>query len=179
MGPMTLLTDQHRIIERMVRQMDRHMRHMAEERVIDNRFVDMVVDFFKVYANTSHHGKEENILFRRLDEKPLSEPHAGLTRHLLKDHKKMRVITELLDRANKSYVSGESGRALDGIIGLLRELGNMYPSHMEEEEDSFFKEILEYFSGEERNDMENAFREYDAELDLEKYSAMVEKMEGQ
>jgi hemerythrin-like domain-containing protein len=35
-------------------------------------FVHIAVDFIRVFADQTHHGKEEDILFRELGKKPLT-----------------------------------------------------------------------------------------------------------
>ena len=38
-------------------------------------FIDIAVDFIRMYADRTHHGKEEDILFRDLEKKSLSPNH--------------------------------------------------------------------------------------------------------
>jgi hemerythrin-like domain-containing protein len=55
------------------------------------------VEFFHFYADKLHHGKEEDILFRTLDDKDLSLKHRGVMEELIEDHKWGRKTVERLE----------------------------------------------------------------------------------
>jgi len=65
---------EHRLIERMIAVIHRELGRMESENKVDPLFVDTAVDFVRTYADRTHHGKEEYILFRDLNKKDLS-PH--------------------------------------------------------------------------------------------------------
>ena len=69
-GPLMI---EHRLIERMLEIIKRVLTKIEAQNQIDPLFVDTAVDFIKVYADRTHHGKEEDILFRELDNKPMNE----------------------------------------------------------------------------------------------------------
>jgi hemerythrin-like domain-containing protein len=48
-----------------------------------SRFVDAVVDFIRVYADRTYHGREEDILFRDLEKKNLSDDDRRVMNELL------------------------------------------------------------------------------------------------
>jgi len=66
---------EHRLIERMIRIINDRSEVMMEQKHVDPVFIDVVVDFLKIYANRCHRGKEENILFRDLAKKKLTDAH--------------------------------------------------------------------------------------------------------
>lgn len=59
---------EHRVIERMIALIEKALAQIESAGVIDALFVDAVVDFVRTYADRTHHGKEEDILFRDLEE---------------------------------------------------------------------------------------------------------------
>ena len=67
MLPIGLLMREHRRIERMVEGL-RGERESVRRGVVDPVFIDNAVDFFRTYADRTHHGKEEDILFRDLEK---------------------------------------------------------------------------------------------------------------
>lgn len=69
MKPRGPLMMEHRLIEKMLVLADQQAAAMNEES-FDPVFVDTVVDFIKTYADRTHHGKEENILFADLGKTP-------------------------------------------------------------------------------------------------------------
>lgn len=52
---------------------------------INPEFVDITVDFIRVYADKCHHGKEKDILFRDLQKKNLSDEHKRIIKELITD----------------------------------------------------------------------------------------------
>ena len=75
MMPIGPLMIEHRLIERMVDLLKKEFHTISETQVIDTSFIEEAIDFFKVYADRCHHGKEEDILFRDLSKKDLSPEH--------------------------------------------------------------------------------------------------------
>ena len=57
---------EHRLIERVIADVQTRLDGQAARRVVDTAYVDHVVDFLRTYADRCHHGKEEDILFRDL-----------------------------------------------------------------------------------------------------------------
>ena len=60
-GPLMI---EHRLIERMISVIKAVLENFKSENKVDTVFVDIAVDFVRIYADRTHHGKEENILFR-------------------------------------------------------------------------------------------------------------------
>ena len=71
MKPIGPLMWEHRLIEKMLTAMMRHMDQVEKTRKVNPLVIDMAVDFIRVYADRTHHGKEEEILFRDLAKKDL------------------------------------------------------------------------------------------------------------
>ncbi len=72
MKPVGPLMIEHRLIDRMLALLSREHRCIVETENIDYEFLDISINFLKTYLDKFHHGKEEDILFRELAEKPLS-----------------------------------------------------------------------------------------------------------
>jgi hemerythrin-like domain-containing protein len=73
-----LLMIEHRLIERMIFQVKIALGRIPREGGVDPRFIDIVVDFVRTYADRTHHGKEEDLLFGALASRPLSD-HAAVS----------------------------------------------------------------------------------------------------
>ena len=59
-GPLMI---EHRLIERMLVIIQERLGEVEKTRKIDASFVDTAVDFVRSYADRTHHGKEEDMLF--------------------------------------------------------------------------------------------------------------------
>jgi hemerythrin-like domain-containing protein len=60
---------EHRLIERMIRLISSRLSAIQKENKVDTIFIDKTVDFIRTYAERTHHGKEEDILFLNLKQK--------------------------------------------------------------------------------------------------------------
>jgi hemerythrin-like domain-containing protein len=83
MKPIGPLMWEHRLIEHMLRLFEGEIRKINELNRIDTVFVDTAVDFIRIYADRTHHGKEEDIFFRDLLKKPLTSEHAKIMGELV------------------------------------------------------------------------------------------------
>jgi len=175
MKPIGPLMWEHRLIEQMLRLFEGEIRKINELNRIDTVFVDTAVDFIRIYADRTHHGKEEDILFRDLLKKPLTSEHAKIMGQLVEEHTYSRMIVGKLVEAKERYLKGEE--ALQEIIDYLKELAQFYPRHIEKEDKRFFFPILDYFTKEEQDRILHEFWEFDKNMIHEKYRKVVEVLE--
>ena len=178
MKPIGPLMIEHRLIERMIRVMDGEIRKMTETRKADAIFIATCVDFFRTYADRTHHGKEEDILFRDLDRKKLSAGHKKIMDELVEEHVYARSVVGKLNEAGSRYVKGDA-TALEDALNCLETLIKFYPVHIEKEDKHFFFPCLDYFSQEEQDIMLGEFWEFDRKMIHEKYRRVVETHEGE
>jgi hemerythrin-like domain-containing protein len=176
MKPIGPLMREHRLIERMIGILDKEYEKMKQARKIDRRFLDAAVDFFRVYADKTHHGKEEDILFRDLSEKQLSIDHKKIIDGLVKGHIYAREIVAGIEASGNDYFAGKTD-AFNDVITNMGNLLRFYPGHIEIEDNDFFYPSMEYFSKEEQDRMLDEFREFDSEMIHEKYRTAVEDFE--
>jgi len=174
MKPIGPLMWEHRLIEKMVRTFNAEITRINEQKNIDTGFIIAAVDFFRTYADRTHHGKEEDILFRDLTAKKLSEKHHKIMNELVEEHIYARKTVGKLLAANKAYLDGDSNSSKD-VLACLQELADLYPRHIEKEDKHFFFPILEYFTAEEQKAMLEEFREFDRKMIHEKYRKVVEE----
>jgi len=135
---------------------------------IDTDFIDVDVNFFRTYADRTHHGKEEDILFKQLAEKPLSSEHRQMLALLTEEHKKARAIVSDLAQNRARILEGDTS-ALADIRTLIEELIVFYPAHIEKEDKHFFYPTMDYFSESELQTMLQQFRDFDAQMIHEMY----------
>ena len=64
MKPIGPLMWEHMLIEKMARLFKVEIEKNTEQKSVNTGFIDAAVDFFRTYADRTHHGKEENILFK-------------------------------------------------------------------------------------------------------------------
>jgi hemerythrin-like domain-containing protein len=176
MLPIGELMIEHRLIDRVLKLMRIELDRIGIYGKADPEFIDSAVAFIKEYADISHHGKEEKILFARLMEKDLTPDMKKMVDDLVQEHRFVRDLTNELARAKDQYVSGRQ-EGLAGIISMLNSIAEFYPGHVEKEEKHFFIPAMGYFSDSEKESMLRMFREFDARLFHDEFRMMVSGME--
>jgi len=164
---------EHRLIEQIVPLMDEKIQKMRSSAKADIVFIERAVDFFRTYADRTHHGKEEDILFLELEKKTLSDGLNRIMNELQDEHMVARKNVRILIDAGKAYREGDDS-ALKKIISCMSSLIDLYPRHIEKEDKSFFFPVMDYFTPEEQNNMLNSFYEFDRKMIHEKYQDIME-----
>ncbi len=177
MMPIGPLMKEHRLIERMIHLMEKEIEKMKKFFKVNPLFIDITVDFIRMYADRTHHGKEEDILFRDLEKKELSPNHTKIMEELVKEHKWARNTVGMLVDAKNQYEKGNV-KVLNDIIKYLSELTEFYPKHIEKEDKHFFISVMKYFTKEEQNKMLQEFWDFDKTLIHEKYEKVIENLQN-
>ena len=176
MQPIGPLMIEHRLIERMITLIGERAGQARQEGAIDPLFIDAAVDFVRTYADRTHHGKEEDILFRDLESRDLSDEDQRVMGELVAEHKLGRKTVSELVAATEKYRLGDGG-SLATIIEKLQLLASFYPVHIEKEDKVFFPAAMKYFDASERDQMLAEMYEFDRLMVHEKYTSMVEAFE--
>ena len=176
MLPIGPLMIEHRLIERMIAIIKKELVQIEKDKSVNTSFIDTVVDFIRTYADRCHHGKEEDILFRDLKKKSLSDDHLRILKELIDEHQWARKTTARIVDGKERYLKGEKG-SLDGIVDCLSTLAEFYPKHIEKEDKHFFIPVMKYFSQDEKDFMLKEGYEFDKKLIHEKYENIVSEAE--
>jgi hemerythrin-like domain-containing protein len=176
MMPIGPLMIEHRLIERMIELMKREAQQAEKEKQVNPRFIEAATHFIKAYADRCHHGKEEDILFRELKKKDISNEHKKILDELVQEHKWGRETTAKLVDANTRYTKGDE-EALPEIAHCIRLLIDFYPKHIEKEDKHFFLPVMKYFSEQEKEAMLKEGYEFDSTLIHQENADMVSAWE--
>lgn len=167
---------EHRLIMRMISLIGKEAMSIEKHNVVNQSFIRSVVDFIRVYADRTHHGKEEDILFRDLAGKQLSPVDAGIMNELIQEHVFGRVTTDEIAALADAYQKGDAS-ALPRIATTLRKFADFYHWHIDKEDDVFFPLAMTYLSESEQKSMLVEFTEFDANLIHDKYKSVVAALE--
>jgi hemerythrin-like domain-containing protein len=176
MMPIGPLMIEHRLIERMIELLRRLSSQAAGDKLIDPSTIDAAVDFIRTYADRTHHGKEEDILFRDIAEKELAEEDRRIMQELVNEHVYAREVVGELVEANQRYRQGETG-ALATILEKLDALVQLYPEHIAKEDKVFFPAAMQYLNQGEQTAMLQKMWDFDKQMIHEKYRSVVERLE--
>jgi hemerythrin-like domain-containing protein len=95
-----------------------------------------LLEFFQLFADRCHHGKEEDCLFPLLEQKGMAH-HAGPIAVMLHEHEQGRALVRQMKSASETYAEGQKDAAslwaqsALGYVTLLR-------SHIEKEDNVLF-----------------------------------------
>ena len=177
MKPIGPLMWEHRLIEQMVDLLRLEIDRITGRKTANVTLIEQAIDFFRTYADRTHHGKEEEILFRDLALKKMTPEHGKIMDELVREHIHGRELVRKLVEAKDLYVNGYAD-ALPHIARELNELVEFYPKHIEKEDKHFFFPCLDYFTETEQDRMLGEFRSFDQNMIHEKYRTVVETFLG-
>ena len=172
MKPIGPLMFEHRLIERMFGVLHERIETMNRIEEFDASFFNRLLDFFKVYIDKAHHGKEEDILFKTLLSKPLSDEHRNLINELIAEHASGRRMFQDMEDAVNGVIRVKPG-SKDRIVEVGASLENLYKKHIEKEDSHFFFPVMQYLNREEQNKMLSDMAQYDTKILHDKYKALV------
>jgi hemerythrin-like domain-containing protein len=166
---------EHRLIERMLALVAKEAARIRETNEINPVFIDNAVDFIRVYADRTHHGKEEDILFRDLAQKNMTAEEKRIMAELIQEHILGRETVGALVEAKIRYLAGDRS-ALEVVRDKLEFLVSFYPRHIEKEDKVFFPAMMKYLPEQEQEHMLSEFWEFDRKMIHEKYKHLVEEL---
>jgi hemerythrin-like domain-containing protein len=176
MLPIGPLMIEHRLIERMIKIMNSEAGKIEKGGVLNLDFIKKAVDFIKTYADQCHHGKEEGILFRELENKKITKEHRKAMEELIEEHKLGRELTRSLNEALEKAEEGDHSQ-MTAAARIMKKLVNFYPEHIEKEDKRFFMPVMGYFTESEKEAMLREGYDFDRKLIHDRYREMVEEFE--
>lgn len=172
MTPIGYLMIEHRLIERMIALLDKHRQYVHANQHADPDLIASAVDFFRSYADRCHHGKEEDLLFRDLESKPLEEPLKRILHELIQEHVQGRQMVGKLAEVGERYREGDQ-EVITEIEQQLKDLIEFYPRHIDKEDRHFFVPVMECFGKKELANLLDRFHEFDRQLIHDRYREVV------
>lgn len=172
MKPRGPLMIEHRLIEKMLTIVKNQTVVIGRRDRIDPVFIDTVVDFIRTYADRTHHGKEEDIMFKELAAKSMNQEDKKVMKELVDEHIFARKVVADLVLAKTDYLDGNLN-ALNTIKEKLDILVEFYPVHIAKEDKLFFPNTEKYLSDKEQEDMLIRFQEFDRNMIHDKYKSVV------
>ena len=150
------LMDDHEVIVRMLTVLRGMCLRLSEGGRVEAADLDAALDFIKTYADYTHHGKEEDLLFPAMEDAGFPR-EAGPVGVMLIEHKQGREYVAALSRAAASLKAGESSaakevmRAATGYEQLLtshihKENNILYPMAMDAVREPVWRKLTEEFA---------------------------------
>ncbi|MGA2765216.1 MAG: hemerythrin domain-containing protein [Spirochaetia bacterium] len=172
MKPRGPLMIEHRLIEKMLGVIAEEAGRIGKGGKVDPVFIDSAVDFVRTYADRTHHGKEEDILFKELERKALTGKDSVTMAELVDEHRQAREKVRALVDAKERFLKGQA-EAVQEMTDIMKWLAAFYPGHIRKEDRDFFPRTERYFGAEELDKMLESFRDFDGKMIHEKYEKLV------
>lgn len=178
MKPTVPLKTEHGLIDQMAKLLRDEAIRIATKEELNPVFIDATVDFLRTYADSTHHGKEEDILFRDLKDRDLSAEDRQMMEELIQEHVSARETVDELVEAREMYLQG-GPEALDAVLRKIGNLVSLYHEHIKKEDNVFFPASMEYLTSFEQDAMLEEMWEFDREMIHEKYRSVVERLKDE
>lgn len=102
------LKNEHEAVKLMMKIMDAACINIKTGKTIKHEDIDDMIDFLKVFVDQCHHGKEEQILFPRLEKAGVLN-EGGPIGVLLAEHEQGRGYVRKMSQSMNDYKSGIMG----------------------------------------------------------------------
>ena len=104
------LRHEHDAILRMLEATEETARQLAAGELVDPQVLDGLLEFFRLFADKCHHGKEEELLFPKLAEKGMPR-NMGPIGVMLLEHDQGRALVRQMSEAAADYQQSRPGAA--------------------------------------------------------------------
>jgi hemerythrin-like domain-containing protein len=153
---------EHRLIEQALGSLEAYAGQVRAGAPMERAVVGEYADFLRGFTDGCHHGKEEDILFRRLLERGFTR-ESGPLAVMFHEHevgrRHVRVFTEIALRP-ETAVAADAGEFLDSAsdyVPLLRQ-------HIVKEDRILYPMALQVLTAPEFDAMSSQFEEFEARM---------------
>lgn len=136
MKPTELLMQEHRVIELVLSCLDRMADNCDAGRPLDIEAATQAIDFFRVFADQCHHGKEEDLLFPMMEAKGFPRD-GGPTGVMLHEHEVGRQRVRGMEDAVKEASLGDLAHKLV-FVEHARAFSALLREHIQKEDHCLF-----------------------------------------
>ena len=153
------LMNEHRVILSVLGSLENYVSQGQQGTTLDRYILGDYVEFFRNFADKCHHGKEEELLFRKMNDYGFSND-AGPLAVMLGEHVQGRDHVRALAAiaAGTGPVSAaDQIRAIQHALGFIFLLRN----HIGKEDQILFPMAMQYIPGEELDQLHEAFESYE------------------
>jgi len=179
--PSDRLVAEHDLIKRMLTIVNNAAAQLESGKNVEPEVFLQAVDFIRNFADGFHHAKEEDILFKVMQERgiPVEGGPIGV---MLSEHDHGRNFTKGIEEAANRVLGGDES-AKQEIIGNARNYSQLLANHIHKEDNILYPMGNNVFSTEDQQFLEQEFdrveRETTGEGIYQKYLNMVEELEKQ
>ena len=163
--PTEELEHEHRIIQQVVGAMAVLTEKLESGTEVKAAVLTDLSEFMHTFVDKCHHGKEENYLFKLLEQKGVPVSGCPLA-VLLHEHEKGRSLLADFRLTSETYIRTPSaGR--EALLGTLRRIIQLYPAHIWKEDYLLFPMTDKILSDSEQKELSTQFGAYESEIGVD------------
>lgn len=163
MKPTEILMNEHKVIKRMLEITSAVCKKLSANEKVEPEHLRQIVDFFKGFADSCHHAKEEGILFKELENAGIPN-RGGPIGAMVAEHELGRGFIREMSDAADHYGNGDES-AGKAFFQSAQKYVNLLLQHIHKEDNILFimadksldnkamEDILEKFRAFEHDDM--------------------------
>lgn len=150
-----ILRKEHEAILKMLNATDEAVRRIDARQAVKPDTLGGLLEFFRLFADKCHHGKEEDLLFPLLESRGLPRS-GGPTGVMLREHEMGRALIKQMVEALEASRRGESD-APTRWAAAARQYVPLLRSHIDKENNILFVMAERMLSPEEQNQLAGKF----------------------
>ncbi len=177
MDATSILTHEHRIIERMLGVLSNYSAKIEQGKKVDPTRLRDCVDFIRTFADTCHHAKEEGVLFSEMETHNMPR-NGGPVGVMLAEHEMGRNFVKGMASAIDGYERGDAGAGRE-FVKNARGYTSLLSQHINKEDTILYPMAEDMLSGMDHELVER-FEGVEKKLGTnvhERYERMVEQLE--
>lgn len=175
------MIEEHENIRRMLKVIRKYSYKVLTCEDIDYKDFYRIIDFIKNYSDGHHHGKEEDILFKRLGEEVPKLANNGAITGMLIEHDLARLYVANLENALEKYKGGKDEARLY-IIANAISYTDLLERHIEKENNALYKFANNMLTGEIKKEIDGECHRLDLEAEekgvQEKFLKLLDELEN-
>lgn len=157
-----ILMGEHRVIESVLGALGVHAGLVRGGLALERPVVDRFAMFFRDFADAAHHGKEEEILFRRMAERGFPTEGGPLAVMLHEHALGRQQVARLLAVAGGPGPAAPEDR--DAVLGVSDAYIPLLLQHIQKEDNILYPMSTRVISGPEFEQMAETFERFEASL---------------
>jgi hemerythrin-like domain-containing protein len=178
MKPTEILSSEHRIIEKILFVAKKEVEKIKNGSEVNINRIEKILDFVRNFADKCHHGKEENNLFKKLEEKGMTA-EGGPIGVMMYEHTLGRELIKNTADSLKLYAGGDKSAA-EGVAENLAGYADLLSRHIFKEDNILFKMADNFLNDDDNNSLLAAF-DYVEKVEMgngfhEKYSMLADEL---
>ncbi len=174
------LKKEHAAIETMLKILDTVCSRLKSGEKTDPADLDRIIEFFRVFADGCHHGKEEEIFFPALEMAGIPK-EGGPIGVMLGEHDRMRGLMRGLAGAVDRHRAGDQ-KARAEIIRHASDYAIMLRAHIDKENNVLFKMAETHLSPDDEKELAERFETMETDKigagKHEELHALLDRLEG-